>query len=155
VVPQDKDAPLIGRERLDRPIEPGLELGPFEPRRGIVGRGRPRRPPVPERSLLDRPLPSPGLEIVEPGVEGDPAKPRIEGPGGVEPVQGEISLDEGLLGKVVGRLVGAGQAPSEGVDPLLVGPDQALEGVHVSLLGSSDEDGVLRTLVRSRRSSHG
>jgi hypothetical protein len=50
--------------------------------------------------------------------------------------------------------VRAGQAPAQGVDPLLVCPDQALESVHVSLLGFPDEDGILRMLVRSRRSSH-
>src|SRR6185295_8927038 len=87
----------------------------------------------------------PGLgraHVVHGQVGGDPADPGAEGPRQVEPAEGLMCAQEGLLDDVVRHVMAADDANGGGVDPTLVALHDLVEGKKVPVACPSQEVGL-------------
>ena len=89
-----------------------------------------------------RPAGSPS-QLVDRRVHGYPVHPGGEPAAAIETVQPADDGDEGILGGVSGVGVVAGEAAAHRVHPVIVGPQQRLEGAAVTQAGQLDERPVV------------
>ena len=86
--------------------------------------------------------PGPTAELVEARVGGDPVGPGGELGASVETGEPLDDGDERFLGGVEGVRVVAGQAPTYGMDSVLVPAQQLVEGALISGLSRLDERSI-------------
>jgi hypothetical protein len=149
-VPERQDDPVFLGQTLDQSLdeEPPrlgllLALGPlslFPVREGQLA-------DVIQRDFLGPPfLPEKVLDMVH----GDPVQPGPEFRLPVEPGQGQIGLQEDLLGQIVGRFPVAGEAQSHAEHLRLVLLDQLFESLGASLLSQPDQLFLFHTELLTR-----
>ena len=94
-------------------------------------------------------------EFVEGGVGGDSIGPGTERRSAVEARKVTHDLDERFLARVVGVTTPSGDAPADGVDPVVVETQQLIERVAVTALSGGDQRTVVEVCGDARSVTNG